>query len=261
MSRIPPVTILVPRNNVTYCCALLAVLCTIVALDSLYVAASALAPWTTDGMVAALDLDAEGSIAAWVSIVLLFLCGLGSLVVRTVRQTMADCRAWEGVCWLAVSLLWFTMSLDEGASLHEGFKELMVLATGTRVAGDGSIYWVVPYFLVLSTAGCFLLWAIRHCRSAVVSLVLAGGCYGLAAAVQLELLFEGRWPTQIWVEESAEMLADLLLLMTLALYARSLVEQIERAGGQPTESRSLHRLVPPPPSASLRNSSATVTQA
>ena len=55
------------------------------------------------------------------------------------------------------------LSIDETASLHEGFKEMMVLVTGTRVFGDGSIWWVAAYGFLLGGVGTRLLVDMREC--------------------------------------------------------------------------------------------------
>ena len=176
MANAPLLTDLVPRRTSAYLAVLIAGVVTVLMLGGLYALGIKLSSLTTDGKVAAFDLDCEGSIGTWLSIVVLFLCGLVTLLIRQLRRVQSGCTFRERCGWLAVSLVWFTMSLDEGASLHEGFKEMMALALGTRLMGDGSIYWVVPYFAALSAAGLFMLWAMRRTWPPVVCLFSAGGC-------------------------------------------------------------------------------------
>jgi hypothetical protein len=150
-------------------------------------------------------------------------CGLVSLLVRELRAANGG-SPMERHGWLLASLLWFTMSMDEGASLHEAFKEMMVVATGTRIHGDGSIYWAVPYGGLLLLCGAFLRSAYRNNRPALTCLVAGGVCFGLAAAGQLDWLLAGRPLLETWFEETCEMLAVLFILTSLLLYARSLVD-------------------------------------
>ena len=218
-------TDLVPRHTSSYFVAF----CTgggiIVMLGILYGVSVSFSSMTTDGAVAAFDLDAEGSIACWFSVVLLLFCGLTALLIRDIRTNLGLLDASNRRAWLFVSLVWFTMSLDEGASLHEGFKELLARLLGTRIIGDGSIYWVVPYFFILSVTGLFLLWTIRRTPSAVLCLVGVGLCYVIVVMAQLEWILRGLWPAQIIVEECAEMFGYLLILLTLGLYARESVSE------------------------------------
>lgn len=227
MRHPPLLSELIPRRNSTYLTIFAGGVSLILILGGLYVLGFRLAYLTTDGKLAALDLDSEGSIASWCSIVLLFSCGLTTMLVRRLRVA-ASCSPTEGRLWLAVSALWFTMSLDEGASLHEAFKEMMARLTGTRILGDGSVYWVVPYFLLLSASGLFMLRAARGCSAAVASLVGAGISYAIAIIAQFEFFIGNHPAIETWIEESCEMLGGLFILLSLGLYARSVVLELEQ---------------------------------
>ncbi len=226
MGTSPRLSDLVPRRGSTFLFTFLGGVTVVAGLAALYGLGEALAPLTTDGKIAAFDLDSEGSIGNWVSVVVLFLCGLTTLLVRSIERSLAD-GARPTRLWLAVSGVWFTMSLDEGASLHEGFKELMARLCHTRILGDGSIYWAVPYFVLLSASGLFLLWRARRVPAAIAFLFAAGAFYAIAVASQMELILRGMGPIEVCVEESCETLGHLSIWMTLGLYARSLVLSLD----------------------------------
>lgn len=133
----------------------------------------------------------------------------------------ASPRAWVGPgLWLCAAGVWFLMSLDETASLHEGWKELAARVLGTRVHGDGSILWAAPYFAVLSVLGCLILYEARGSLPTAALLVLAGGFYGLAVAAQTGLILKDLGGREVMFEESAEMLGDLSILLCMLTYAR-----------------------------------------
>jgi len=189
--------------------------------------------FTTNGSVEAFDLDSEGSLATWFNAMLLFLCGQVTLLLwyaldpageRPEGARGANGRLRGGL--LASSIVWFAMSADEGGSLHEGFKELAVMLLGTRLHGDGSIYWIVPYFVVLAATGVFLLRRMGRTPAGGL-LMAAGGLWALAVVNQLELLF-AQPLISILVEESCETLGSLCLLASLCLFAHDAV----RAGGR-----------------------------
>jgi hypothetical protein len=228
MSDLPRLTELVPRRGSSVLYIFAGGVVVIVLLGGLYALGFRLAHLTTDGKLAAFDLDAEGSIASWFSIVLLFACGLAALLVRRLRVA-AGCSASERRMWLACGLLWITMSLDEGASLHESFKEVMVRLTGTRLFGDGSVYWVLPYFLLLCASGLFVLHAARRSPISVASLLGAGTSYAVAVIAQFEFWLGNHPAIETWIEESCELLGGLLILLTLTLYARTIVIELEQA--------------------------------
>ena len=121
------------------------------------------------------------------------------------------------------------MSLDEGASLHEGFKELMVRVTGTRLMGDGSIYWAVQYFVVLSVVGLFLLARAWRNWTSIAALLGGGGFLAVAVAGQLDFILRGRPHLETWLEESCELMGQLCVLLALGLYARKQVEAVEQS--------------------------------
>jgi hypothetical protein len=243
--ELPSLSSLLPRSNWPYVLAGFAALAAIAALDALYLLGLRLAGLTTDGSVAAFDLDAEGSIACWLSVALLLLASQSALLVaafsRVAGHGTGRLRAW---LLLAALLLW--MSLDEGASIHEGFKELMARACGTRIFGDGSIYWAVPYALALGLAGLFMLRAMWRDWPALGCLIGWAAAHLLAVAAQLELVLAGRWPLQIVVEEDAELAGYVLLLGALLLHARSLTGKLIDASAMPPQARadSAHLPIP-----------------
>ena len=107
-------------------------------LEGLYAWMPRLAAMTHDGRIAAFDLDGEGSLAMWFSSATLALASMVSLIVYYVRRHRLDDYHGRYRIWLWASAVWFLMSIDEGGSLHEGFKEMMTAVTGRRVFGDGS---------------------------------------------------------------------------------------------------------------------------
>jgi hypothetical protein len=187
-------------------------------LEGLYAVMPRLASRTTDGRVAALDLDGEGSLAVWVSSFTLVAAAAGALMVHVLQKDGPQARR---RLWLWAAACWTMMSLDECASLHEAFKELMSHATGERLIHDGTIWWVGAYFLVLATTGLRLLWEMRRCPSACLAFLSVAAFYGVAVGCELRLL-TAKDQTGVMVEEGAEMLGNFCLLASMLLYARHL---------------------------------------
>ncbi|NQT39847.1 MAG: hypothetical protein HQ581_20300, partial [Planctomycetes bacterium] len=146
-------TDLIPMRFSTF--ALLAVvgLAIVVGLETLYWWMPLLADRTTDGRVAAFDLDGEGSLAVWFSSTTLLLAGCASVIVYSVRRYRIDDYQGRYRIWIWAAACCLLLSIDETASLHEGFKEMMAAVTGTRLFGDGSIWWVTAYFFLLAGVG------------------------------------------------------------------------------------------------------------
>ena len=218
-------TDLIPRPLWAHLLLFLAGLTILVGLQLLYSWMPSLAQYThTDGRVAAFDLDGEGSLAVWFSSTTLLLAAALAVIVYTVRRHRRDDYHGHYRVWLWAAMCWTLLSLDETASLHEGFKEMMILLTGPggRI-GDGSIWWVTPYFFLLGAVGTRLLIDMRECWLSSAALLGTAACYALAVAAQLGWILPEAGAREVMLEEGAEMLGNLLLLAAMGLHARFVI--------------------------------------
>ena len=193
-------------------------------LEALYVWMPDLAPMTTDGQVAAFDLDGEGSLAVWFSSVTLLLSGLLAVPIYTIRRHKTNDYQGYYRVWLWAALCCLVMSIDETSSLHEGFKEMMTRITGARLYGDGSVWWIIPYFFALGAIGSRLLVDMRCCRLSSAALVTTGVFYAGAVVAQV---FSDGLARAVMLEEGAEMLGNLFLLLAAGLHARHVLLDAE----------------------------------
>ena len=217
---------LVPRRLITLGLLLLAGLAVVAGLEALYAWTStpSLNQITTDGSVAAFDLDGEGSLAVWFSSAILMLAALVAVLVYTIRRHKTDDYRGYYRVWLWAAACWLVMSIDETASLHEGFMGMMAHVTGTKIYGDGSIWWVVPYFFLLGAVGSRLLVDMRTCRLSSAALLTTAACYALAVATQVA----GDGLTRaVMLEEGAEMVGNVFLLLAMGLHARYVILDAE----------------------------------
>jgi hypothetical protein len=235
---------LVPRRLSVMALLLLAALGVVTGLEALYAwsCAPGLSGLASDGKIAAFDLDGEGSLAVWFSSASLMLAAAVAVLVYTVRRHKTDDYRGYYRVWLWAALCWLAMSVDETASLHEGFMGMMTYLTGTAVYGDGSVWWVVPYFFVLGAVGSRLLVDMRTCRLSSGALLAAGGCYALAVGTQV--LGDGL-SRAIMLEEGAEMVGDVLLLLAMGLHARYVI--LDAEGLLPARQSVPAELQPPEP--------------
>jgi hypothetical protein len=241
MDEQPRLTDLIPTRLPVLAVLVLAGLTAIVGLEALYAWMPQLAAMTTDGRVAAFDLDGEGSLAVWFSSMTLAAAGLVAIVVYRVRRHRSDDYHGRYRIWLWAAMCWFLLSLDETASLHEGFKELMACVTGTRLLGDGSMWWVIAYGFLLGGVGIRLLVDMRECAASTAALVSVALCYALAVTAQLGWILPESGAKGVMLEEGAEMLGNLLLLFSMVLHARHVIFDAEGLlpERQPRRPRSL----------------------
>lgn len=218
---------LAPRRNATFAAWMCAGLLAVGGLEGLYAWMPRLAAMTTDGRVAAFDLEGEGSLAVWFSTGTMEMAALAAILVFVLRRQTPG--AGPARIWLAAAFVWLVMSVDECASLHEAFKELMSHAAGTRILGDGTIWWAGAYALVLSALGLGLLKAMWPCRSAIVALFSTAAFYATAVAAEMALLLPRKDETEVMLEEGCEMIGNLCLLLAMGLYARHAALAVEAA--------------------------------
>ena len=201
----PRITDLVPRRKLVIAAWLTLAVSCIAGLEWLYAWMPSIAAQTTDGRIAAFDLDGEGSLAAYFSSIVLFLAGWTAILIFTLRRHRLDDYRARYRIWLWAALAWFTMSMDESGSLHEGFKEFMSYTTGSRLYGDGSLWWVLAYGATLGVIGLRLLWDMRSYRPSTTAISLSAVCFLVAVIVQLELVMPQRGAQAVMVEEGCEM--------------------------------------------------------
>jgi len=218
---------LVPRRLPIFGLLLLGGLTVVAGLEALYAWMPDLAPLTTDGRVAALDLDGEGSLAVWFSSVTLLLAAVAAVLVYAIRRYKTDDYRGNYRIWLWAAMCWVVMSIDETSSLHEGFKEMMAYVTGTRLFGDGSIWWAIPYFFLLGAVGSRLLVDMHHCRLSSAALLATAACYAVAVAAQFGWLLPESGARGVMLEEGAEMVGNLMLLAAMGLHARYVILDAE----------------------------------
>ncbi len=220
-------TDLVPRGLTKIFALFIVGIGVVVGLEMLYAWMPNLAPMTTDGRVAAFDLDGEGSLAVWFSSTTFLLAAGAAVIVYAVRRHKTDDYHGHYRVWLWAAMCWLLLSIDETSSLHEGFKEMMTQVTGTRLLGDGSMWWVIAYFFLLGAVGTRLVVDMRPCRLSTISMVLVAVCYSVAIVAQLEWIMPGAGARAVMVEEGAEMVGNLFLLLAMTLHARYVILDAE----------------------------------
>jgi hypothetical protein len=226
---------LVPRSNRFFVALLLGGAAIVALLEALFAVMPRLSPHTTDGRVAAFDLDGEGSLCVWVSsFTLVAAAGCCLLNYALLGETGRARRL-----WLWTACCWTMMSIDECSSLHEGFKEMMSHLTGERIWHDGVLWWMIAYFLVLSTTGLALVWSMRKAPAAIAVLCGTACFYAVAVLCELNCILP-RDTSGVMLEEGCELMGNFCVLASMGLFAKHLADSLRCAETeQPPESELL----------------------
>jgi len=218
--RQPRVTDLIPKRNETFLLLLLAGLTVIVGLEALYGQVGDWGRAVGTENLAAFQLTAPASLAGWFSSVLLATSGVTSLMIFTIRRHREDDYRGRYRIWIWVAVVWFLGSLSVTAPVDDIVGGVIAHLTGAQLADSHEVFSTLLYAVLLATVVIPVLADVRHCRSAIVAFVVAGVGYVLAASIRLNLLLADGGALAVMAGAAAAMLAHLLLLMSMGLYAR-----------------------------------------
>ncbi|HEX5445747.1 MAG TPA: hypothetical protein VFW87_18115 [Pirellulales bacterium] len=220
--RQPRVTDLIPLRWSMVALFGLAGAIAVAGLETLHAWLPELAKLSRDGRLPLADLRSEGSLASWFSSMVLLLAALASMAVYSIRRHRKDDYHGRYRVWRWTALVWLTLSIDAGSTLHEAFSEVMSYATGRRGWGDGSLWWIGACALLLAYVGGRLLLEMRVCRLSTAALLLAAICYAVTAAARFHWLPIGG-SEAVLVKAGCEMAGSLWLLMAMVLHARYVI--------------------------------------
>jgi hypothetical protein len=177
--------------------------------------------------VTALDLAAKGSLGCWFSSLMLLAASATSVLVYNVRRHRSDDYQGRYRIWLWAAACWFLLATDQAASLREAFRDLMIVLTGTTLVGNGTLWWVIFYTLVLGAVGSRLVVDMRSSLLSTSLLVGAALAQTLAVAARFGWILpqDGCWAV-VWLA-GAEMTGNLMLLAATVFHARFVILDAE----------------------------------
>lgn len=177
------------------------------------------------GQLAALDVSARGSLAAWYSSLLLMLATASALLTLAIRVHRVDdyrgrYRVW---LWATAALGW--LSLDAATGLHDALGLAITFAAGqpaatATLAATSTMTWLAIYGLVLGTLGIRLAIEIWPSLASFAALLIAGLLYLCGGLMQLGMLAIGTPLAQTVTESTVALVAHLALTASISLYAR-----------------------------------------
>ena len=172
----------VPRRNWVLATLLVVGMSVIAGLEASYYFAASSTLWSS-GSLGALNLERTNSIAGWLAALTLFSTAVISLSIYSVRRYRTDDYRGRYRVWLWAAVAWLVMSVDVVADLRSAVSALGISLSGWTGPLEGLTWWLAPWSLVLLYVGLRLLFDVRACRTATVSLLAA--CGGLIAAFVL----------------------------------------------------------------------------
>ncbi len=227
MAEQPRVTDLIPRRLPAYFALLLLGAALIGGISALAVWVPTLPPFAEADRAGAFDSARTGTLASWFSSVALLAAAAMAVVVYSVRRYRTDDYRGYYRIWLWAATCWCLLSLDATAGLRGEFQYAMTRLTGTALYADGSLWWAVPYLVLLSALGSRLILDAWPARLSTAALSAAAACLAFAVAAELGWIVSRDHAHHAILGRSAEMLGCWLLLLATALHARYVVLDAE----------------------------------
>lgn len=226
LSEQPRITDLIPRRLPAYLLLFLLGLISIAGIEALHAWTLGEEPRIAEGRIAPLDLAAAGSLSSWFLSATFLATAMTSVMVYAVRRYRTDDYRGYYRIWLWAATCWLVMSIDATIGLRGELKDIMTRLTGTALHGDGTLWWAVPYLVLITALGSRLMIDTWPARLSTGAFSFAGVCLASAAIMQLGVpAFEG--VNNPMVIKGAEMLGSWMLLLATAVHARYVVLDAE----------------------------------
>ncbi|MCE5267591.1 MAG: hypothetical protein LLG00_06880 [Planctomycetaceae bacterium] len=176
---------------------------------------------------AALEIDAKGSLACWLSSLMLLAAAFVAILIYSVRRHRTDDYQGRYRVWLWAAGYWLLLATDQAASLREAFQATMIAITGTPLLGDGTLWWVAGYVLIFVAVGSRLLIDMWPSRLSLAAMLAAIAAFLLAMVGRMGWVFLGEGAQAVMCQAGIEMAAQLLLLSAMAIHARCVLLDAE----------------------------------
>jgi hypothetical protein len=217
--RQPRVTDLVPLRRWTLTVLLLALLSIPAALIGLDGEVGGWSRTVGRANLAALDLDARGSLASWFGSLLLSAAAAGSVLIFLLRRHKVDDYRGRYRFWLWAAAVLVLGSIDATTGLRHVFSGLLARTTGWLAAGDGAAWSLILGAVLFGTLALRGAIEIRHSRGALAALLLAVTAYSAGAAAFAHWLpLPG--PLATLAGHAALLLGHVLVLYCVLVFAR-----------------------------------------
>ncbi len=219
----PQVTDFVPRRYRTIITLLVAGLGATSGLAALDYFAAAIGQACCVRSVDALGLTAPGSLASWVSAVVLLIASAASLIIYAIRRHRIDDFRGRYRVWLGASIACLAMSANSVTGLHQTFADVATHLTGWSALRDGAVWWLLVPGLPIAWILIRGLFDMRECRFGAALLSAGLLSYAVAVAAYLGLAPIADLQIRSLTAGTALLAGHWFVLASVASYARFVV--------------------------------------
>ena len=219
-ARQAPVTYLIPKRRWTLLVLGLLGMAGIAGIEALY--ACTYQHYSADRreVLAGLDVEARGSLAAWYASLLLAGSAAACVMVYALRRHRLDDYRGRYRVWLWAAAAFLLGSADAITGLHAGLSLLAADLVDNRVQVAAHVWWIGTLGTVLTVAALRLLIEMRACLSAVAATLVAGSCFATSACLQTGILPLDGGMLNAMAQSACLLTASLSLTGAVLCYAR-----------------------------------------
>ena len=171
----------------------------------------------------AFDLAQRGSLGAWLASVTFGFAVAIMLGTYSVRRYRRDDYRGKFTVWRWAIVAAVMISVDSTCHLHDAWQGACEFAFQTKLWGDGSIWWLGCWSLVLGGMLVRLMMEMSSSRLATVAAAGAGLCYLYSLLAQLNVHSAGPLQASHISKVAILLLGHHLMLYSLVSYARDVV--------------------------------------
>jgi hypothetical protein len=219
----PQITDFVPRRYRTIVMLVVTGLATVATLGALHYFAQTVAVFAGLPTLRPFDLAAPGSIAAWISAVVLFLASAACLLTYSIRRHRIDDYRGRYRIWLGASVACFVLSANSVAGLHHVVAHSLAHFAGWTALRDGAAWWIAIAGLPLAWIGLRVLLDIKECRLATLFLFAAATCYAASASSYFGFIPATEPQNASLITGTTMLLGNWLVFASVVSYARFVV--------------------------------------
>ncbi|HEX3599233.1 MAG TPA: hypothetical protein VHU84_03770 [Lacipirellulaceae bacterium] len=219
----PQITDFVPRRYRTIATLLFVGVGTSAALTALNYFALPLASAAGMRSTAALSFSAPGSLASWMSAVIMLISAASCLLTYSIRRHRINDFRGRYRVWLGATLACLMMSANSVTGIHQVLADVLGHATGWSALRDGAAWWFVVPGLPICWIMVRAMFDMRECRLSTALLAAAGVAYATSAVCFLGLVTIADPQIQSLTVGASLLTGHWFLLASVVTYSRFVV--------------------------------------
>jgi hypothetical protein len=219
----PQVTDFVPRRYRTIGILVVGGVASVAVLGALHYFAQTVATFAGLPTLRPFDLGAPGSMAAWISAVVLFVASVGCLLVYSIRRHRIDDFKGRYRVWLGASAACLLLSANSVAGMHQVVAHVLSHFVGWTALRDNSVWWLAIAGLPLAWIGFRTLLDVKECRLAATFVGAAVVCCTASAASYFGFIPVTEQRTASLVSGATMLLGHWMVVAAVVTYARFVI--------------------------------------